>query len=164
MKRREQGHTLLEMLVVVLILGILAGIAIPAASVGDDRKLDTLQLAIQDAIDHAQSLSFHQGVAYGVRFNVNGQWFAVVNENGVPVDDPLSHGEYLIRLTNPSPDMPNGCHLDYAMFGTRPLAAFDEKGVLIRGGEVRLTAGKTQRILTCTTATATLAANDDDSN
>ena len=160
MNRHESGHTLLEMLVVVLILGILAGIAIPAASVGDDRKLDTLQLAIQDAIDHAQSLSFHQGVAYGVRFHVNGQWFAVVNENGVPVDDPLSHGDYLIRLTNPSPDLPSGCHLDYAMFGLRPLAAFDEKGVLIRGGEVRITAGKTQRILTCNTATATLAASD----
>src|SRR5262245_9218422 len=160
MNTRESGHTLLEMLVVVLILGILAGIAIPAASVGDDRKLDTLQLAIQDAIDHAQSLSFHQGVAYGVRFNVNGQWFAVVNENGVPVEDPLSHGDYLLRLTNPSPDMPNGCHLDYAMFGPRPLAAFDEKGVLIRGGEVRITAGDTQRIMTCNTATATLAASD----
>ena len=56
--------------------------------------------------------------------------------------------------------MPSGCHLDYAMFGTRPLACFDEKGVLVRGGEVRLTAGKTQRILTCNTATATLAVSD----
>jgi prepilin-type N-terminal cleavage/methylation domain-containing protein len=164
MKRNQSGHTLLELLVVVLILGILAGIAIPAASVGDDRKLDTLQLAIQDAIDHAQSLSFHQGIAYGVRFNVNGQWFAVVNENGVPVDDPLSHGDYLIRLTNPSPDMPNGCKLDYAMFGPRPLACFDEKGVLVRGGEVRITAGKTQRILTCTTANSTLSSNEPNSN
>src|SRR5262245_56563075 len=164
MTRRQSGHTVLELLVVVMMLAILAAIAIPAASVGDDRKLDTLQLALQDAIDHAQSLAFHQGSAYGVRFNTAGQWFAVVNENGVPVDDPLSHGDYMIKLTNPSPDLPSGCHLDYAMFGIRPLAAFDEKGVLIHGGEVRLTAGKTQRILTCTTATATLSSNQANSN
>ena len=50
------------------------------------------------------------------------------------------------------------------MFGIRPLAAFDEKGVLIHGGEVRITAGQTQRILTCTTATSTLASNQGNSN
>jgi hypothetical protein len=164
MKSRTSGHTVLELLVVVMMLAILAAIAIPAASVGDDRKLDTMQLALQDAIDHAQSLSFHQGVAYGVRFSTAGQWFAVVNENGVPVDDPLSHGDYLIRMTNPSPDLPSGVHLDYAMFGPRPLAGFDEKGVLIKGGEVRITAGKTQRILTCDTATNQLKANTSNSN
>ncbi len=66
----------------------------------------------------------------------------------------LSHGDYVVRLN--APDMPSAIHLDYAMFGPRPLAAFDEKGVLIRGGEVRITAGQTQRILLCDTSTATL--------
>jgi len=154
MSRRPSGHTLLELLIVIVVLGFLAGIVIPSASVGDDRKLDTLQLALQDAIDHAQSLSYHQGICYGVRFNPTGQWFAVVNENGVPVDDPLSHEEYLVRLK--TPNMPGGIHLDYAMFGTRPLAAFDEKGVLIQSGTVRIAAGTTQRELTCDTATTKL--------
>ena len=154
MNRRTSGHTVLELLVVVMLLALLAGIVIPSASVGDDRKLDTVQLAMQDAIDHAQSLAFHQGATYGVVFNVPGQWFAVVNENGVPIDDPLSHGDYIVRLG--APEMPTNIHLDYAMFGARPLAAFNVQGVLIYGGEVRITAGQTQRILTCNTATATL--------
>ncbi len=76
MNRRTSGYSVLELLVVVMMLAVLAGIVLPSASVGDDRKLDTLQLAMQDAIDHAQSLSFHQGIAYGVRFNTAGQWFA----------------------------------------------------------------------------------------
>jgi prepilin-type N-terminal cleavage/methylation domain-containing protein len=154
MKHRTAGHTLIELMVVVFVLAVLAGIAIPATSMDDTRKLDTLQLAMQDAMDHAQSLSYHQGAPYGVRFNVNGQWFAVVNENGVPVDDPLSHGDYLIRLKGP--DMPSAIRVDYAMFGVRPLAAFNGKGVLIEGGEVRLRAGETVRILECDTATAKL--------
>lgn len=155
MQRHVTGHTLLELLVVIMIMGLLAGIVIPNTSMDDARKLDTLQLAIQDALDHAQSLSYHQGVPYGVRFNVNGQWFAVVNENGVPVDDPLSHGDYLIRLE--SPDMPSAIRLDYAMFGPRPLAVFNTKGVLMFSGEVRLRAGESERILECDTATAKLA-------
>ena len=154
MKRKTSGHTLIEMLVVIVVLAVLAGIVIPSASVGDDRKLDTLQLAMQDAMDHAQSLAYHQGVPYGVRFHVAGDWFAVVNEVGVPMDDPLSHGDYVIRLK--SPDMPSALSLDYAMFGARPVAAFDAKGVLMEGGEVTISTGSTVRHLECDTATAKL--------
>jgi len=154
-RRHASGHTVLELVVVVIVLMVIAGIVIPAASVGDERKLDTLQLAIQDAMDHAQSLSYHQGITYGVRFSTTGQWFAVVDENGVPIDDPLSHGDYLIRLGNP--ELPSDIHVDSASFGGRPLAAYDGKGVLIAGGEVHLRAGDTQRWLSCNTATAELS-------
>ena len=153
-RRHVSGHTVLELMVVVIVLMVIAGIVLPNTSVGDERKLDTLQLAIQDAMDHAQSLSYHQGAPFGVRFSVAGQWFAVVDENGVPIDDPLSHGDYVIRLQGP--DMPSDIHIDAASFGTRPLAAYDNKGVLIDGGEVHLRAGATQRWLACDTATAEL--------
>ena len=154
MNRSRSGHTLFEMLIVVLVLAVLAGIVIPSASVGDARKLDTLQLAMQDALDHAQSLAYHQSAAYGVRFHVTGQWFGVINEVGVPIDDPLSHGDYVIKLKSPA--MPSNLRLDYAMFGVRPVAAFDSKGVLIEGGEVDISAGSTVRHLECDTATAKL--------
>ena len=153
-RRRTSGHTVLELLVVLVVLAVLAAIVIPSATVGDERKLDTVQLAMQDAIDHAQSLAYHQGVAYGVRFSIPGQWFAVVNENGVPMSDPLSHGDYLIRLAGPN--IPTDVHIDYANFGIRPLAAFNIKGVLIESGEIHLRAGQTQRVLVCETATAKL--------
>ena len=151
MKPRESGHTIVELLVVVAVLVILAGIVLPSSSLGEDRKLDTLQLSIQDAIDHAQSLSYHEGVPYGVRFSVKGQWFGVANEVGVPVDDPLTHGDYVMRLK--SPDMPSNCTLDYALFGVRPLIAFDSKGILVQPGEVHLRCGSTERWLSCDAAT-----------
>jgi prepilin-type N-terminal cleavage/methylation domain-containing protein len=152
--RRQSGHTLLELLVVLVIMSILAGIVIPAATVDGERKLDTLQLSIQDAINFAQAQSYNKGAPFGVRFDTDGQWFSVVNENGVPIADPLSKGDYLIRLNGPG--VPSNVHIDYAMYGPRPLAAFDGKGVLVEGGEIHLRAGTTERWLTMDTATATL--------
>ena len=154
--RRNSGHTLLELLVVVIVLMVIGGIVIPSSSVGAERKLDTLQVAMQDAINHAQALSYHQGATFGVRFDVAGQFFAVVNENGTPVEDPFTHGDYVIRLNNPSPDMPSNVYIDYVDFAGRPLAAFSEKGVLLVGGELHIRAGNTPRWLVADTATNTL--------
>ncbi len=152
--RHPRGFTLVELLVVVAVLVLLAGIVLPTATVGDDRRLDTAQLAIQDALDHARSRAYHEGVPYGVRFNTSGQWFAVVNEVGVPVDDPLSHSDYLVRMKDPG--QPQGVTLTYAQFGIRPLAAFDEKGVLQQGGQIRLTCGSSERWLALNTASPAL--------
>ena len=148
------GHTIVELLIVIAVLMVLAAIVLPTATVGDERKLDTMQLEIQDAMDHAQSLAYHEGAAYGVRFNTSGQWFAVVNEVGVPIDDPLSHGDYLVRLKDPG--QPTNTFIDFANFAGRPLASFDMKGVLSFPGEIHLHAGSTQRWLVANTATATL--------
>ncbi|HTE06227.1 MAG TPA: prepilin-type N-terminal cleavage/methylation domain-containing protein [Planctomycetota bacterium] len=152
--RHTAGHTLIEILVAVFVLALLAGIVLPSGGVGDDRKLDTVQLEIQDAMDHAQSLAYQTGAAYGVRFNTAHGWFGVVNEVGVAVDDPLSHGDYIVRLADPG--QPTNVSIDFASFGSRPLAAFNSKGVLVDMGSVHLRAGETQRWLVCNTATATL--------
>jgi len=141
--RRNSGHTLLELLVVVIVLMVIAGIVIPSSSVGAERKLDTLQVAMQDAINQAQTLAYHQGAAFGVRFDVAGQFIAVVGEDGMPTEDPFTHGDYVVHMTGP--DIPSDVHIDYANFDGRPLAAFNEKGVLIVGGEVHIRAGNTAR-------------------
>lgn len=153
--RHHNGHTVIELLIVAAVLMILAGIVIPSATVGDDRKLDTLQLQIQDAMDHAKALSYHSGSVHGVRFDTSGQWFAVVNEVGIPIDDPLSHGDYVIRLN--APGQPVGVKLDLGVFGVRPIAVYNEKGVLEESGQVHISTAGTVRWLAANTATAKLA-------
>lgn len=150
--RRASGFTILELLVVVFVLSILAAVAMPAATVNSEKKLDILQMQVQDAIDHAQSLAYHTGAKYAVMFDVPNQLFAVVNEVGVPVEDPLTRGMYIIFLNRP--DQPSGIRLEYAKFETRPLAPFTDKGVLMKSGEVRLSADGIVRKLTMNTATA----------
>ncbi|MHC5209508.1 MAG: pilus assembly FimT family protein [Planctomycetota bacterium] len=155
MNGQQSGHTVLELLVVAMVLMILAAIAIPSGSMGPERKLDTVQLEIQDAIDHAQSLAYHRAEPYGVRFATTGEWFAVVDKTGAVVDDPLSHLPYVVRFG--APGQPSGVEVSYADFGGRPLAAFNEKGILNDSGEVRLRANSEERWLAMNTATPVLA-------
>ena len=159
-RQRRDGFTLLELVVVVAILSILTAIVMPSSGMSEKRKLDTLQVEIQDAIDHAQSLAYHKGYPYGVKFHVNKNWFAVCNQVGTPVDDPLTHGDYVIRIEEPG--QPKDIHIDQASFTsiedgqTRPLIAFNEKGVMETPGEVRIRAGNSSRRLLINTATAKL--------
>lgn len=150
--RRTQGHTLLELLVVVAILMVLAAIAMPASSDTPERKLDTAQLAMQDALDRAQSLSTTTAGVFGVRFDADGDWFCVVDEHGVPVDDPLSHKPYLVELAKPGE--PPNVLIDSADFNGHCVAVFNEKGVMQFGGQVHMRCSTTLRWLSIDTATS----------
>lgn len=155
-RRAQVGFTILELMVSVTIMGMLAVIAMPSATASNERKLDMIELQMQDAIDHAQSLSYHTGVKYGVRFDVNDQWIAVINEQGVPVQDPLTRSYYVVRFT-PQPGQPVGATIDYAAFGfDRPTIAFDTKGNLEYPGTVVISAGDLVRTLGVNSATAQL--------
>jgi hypothetical protein len=91
---------------------------------------------------------------------VTKDWFAVVNAVGTPVEDPLTKGDFVVRIKEPG--QPKDILIDYAAFvGTtdptpRPLIVFNEKGVLQTPGEVHIRAGETTRRLTINTATAKL--------
>ena len=150
----ERGFTLIELLVTIVILGVLMAVAIPTSSMSDERKLDILQVEIQDAIDHAKELSYRLGAKHAVMFNVQQQFFAVVNEQIVPMEDPLTRKPYVIRMNYP--DQPSGIRFDQVLFGARSVVPFDEKGVLTLPGTVRISAGDSQRWFEVNTATAEL--------
>ena len=152
--RTAHGHTLVELLVVVAILMVIAAIAMPSSAETPDRKLDTAQLAMQDALDHAQSLATTTAAIYGVRFNPEGEWFCVVDATGKPVEDVLSHKPYVVELLQPG--QPPDVVIDAVDFGGHLVAVFNEKGIMHSGGQVHLRVGTTLRWLETDTATASL--------
>jgi prepilin-type N-terminal cleavage/methylation domain-containing protein len=151
-QRPNLGFTFTELLVTVVIMAILAAIAVPGLQSDEKRKLDMLQLTVQDAVDYAQSLAYHTGEKVGVRIDVTGQWIAVLSALGVPKIDPLTRSLYAIRLD--SPGQVKGVRIESAIFGfDRPIIFFNDKGQLIYPGQMVISAGDSQRVLSIDTAT-----------
>ena len=153
---KKRGFTLVELLVTVVVMSVLAVVAIPSSSVNNKRKLDMIQLQLQDAIDHAWSLAYHTGEKMSVHVYVPGQWFAVVNELGVPQDDPLTHRIYAVRLNSPGQEQ--DVAITYCKNPLdRSLVMFNNKGHLVYPVDIRISANGVERWLEINTATGELA-------
>ncbi len=153
---KNRGFTIMELMVSVSVIAFLAVIALPNASPDNERKLDMVQLQLQDAIDHAQSLAYHTGEKMSAFVNVQGQWIAVVNAQGVAQEDPLTHSLYALRLSDPG--QPAGISIDYVANPlNRSLVMFDDRGILVYPVDVIISAGGVSRSLRINTATGELA-------
>ena len=158
--RNERGFTILELVTVTFVLAILAAVAMPAASSDTDRRLNMLQLQLQDALEYAQSIAYHTGARTAVKFgtieNNEEPWVAVINELGVPQLDPLTKTYYVVRFDQGG--QPVNVSIDAANFGGagRPIAGFDDRGVLTYPGTVQISADDEVRLFSVNTATARL--------
>ena len=99
--RTRSGFTIVELLATLVVMAILAVVAIPSSTVDTKRKLDMLQLQLQDGIDHAWSLAYHTGEKMSMYVNVPGQWFAVLDAQAVLQEDPLTRKDYAVLLNAP---------------------------------------------------------------
>ena len=63
----QRGYTLAELLVVVIIVGLLATVAMPSGSSGDAAKLDLVATEVADTIRFARGEAMRLGVARGFR-------------------------------------------------------------------------------------------------
>jgi general secretion pathway protein H len=69
MTRRPDGFSLIEILVVIVIIGIISGIALLSLGIlGDDRQLQTEARRLTSLIEVAQDEAMMQGREFGVEF------------------------------------------------------------------------------------------------
>ena len=69
MPRRSSGFSLIEILVVIVIIGIISGIALLSLGIlGDDRQLQTEARRLTSLVEVAQDEAMMQGREFGVEF------------------------------------------------------------------------------------------------
>ncbi len=153
--RGARGFTLLELLVVAAILSIVAGLARLATGQDDELALEQTSLVLQDTCARAQALARCARKPHGVVFDVEGDRYAIVDEEGTPARDPLTHGDAIASLAQVN--QPKGVHFDDADFGAAGTSIlYDGDGLPLAGGTLTLRRGSATRTLTLDLATGEL--------
>lgn len=154
--RTPRGFTLIELLTVVAVLTILLGLAGVPASGDGSATLDLAEVQLRDAFEYARTLSYSLGSPHGVVFDPLEHRFAVVGVDGVPVDNPLTHTDWIVEYG--APGQLQGLHIAFVNFGnTGHAGIFDGSGVPVEGGLVTLAKGATTRTFSLDPATGALS-------
>lgn len=106
---KERGFTLIEVLLVVLLIGIVSGIVLLAASPNDSSRLvaseterlaDALSLATDEAVSNNQQLGLtmdEKGYAFLTFDDTTRQWLPNTNPNFAPYELPVNITMHLLK-------------------------------------------------------------------
>jgi prepilin-type N-terminal cleavage/methylation domain-containing protein len=157
-ERATAGYTLLELLLVVCIVALLTGIAGIASGASDTQHLDMAEVQILDALAWAQAQARSNRAPVAVVFDLTRDRFALVDEHGALLTDPLTRAGYLVSFQHPN--QPRLVDIVAASFGTAGLAViFDAQGVPLTGGAIILEAGPHRRVLAVDAATGAVSSS-----
>ena len=95
-KRPYKGFTLVELIIVVVILGIAAAIAVPMLSSAADMQVRSAANRIAADLDYAKGLAITHQSRYSVVFDVSGESYEIQDENGDPIDNPVNPGSTFV--------------------------------------------------------------------
>ena len=99
--RRELGFSLIELLLVVVIIGIVAAMAIPAYQKGMWAAENGSAFSVLRTISSSQVSFYTQNNRFARLDEINSQ---LNNGIGVPVGDKLVRGNYVFEMTPPRPE------------------------------------------------------------
>jgi prepilin-type N-terminal cleavage/methylation domain-containing protein len=147
MKRANQGLTLVEMMLVLLLLGITTTLALPAFdSVRRETKLDGAAAWLLGDIRYAQSLAIHTQQTCTIAFDPVNESYRLLDQNGVLVQHPMTRQSYQVNLK--TMQQFQGIDLVSATFGASSNLSFGTLGAPQTGGTVTLSYANRQRVIT----------------
>ncbi len=154
----RRAFTLIEILCVVVIVGLAAGIIIPQIATRDDLRCASAARQLMGDLLYAQSRSIAMGKMHYVQFNKTTGTYQVL-DNMSPADvitNPLSQQAYTITVGTGAL---SNVSINSASFDGNPTVAFDAMGipytwdatngpVALNSGSVVFKAGKNQKTVT----------------
>jgi len=146
-RSRRAAHTLIEVLVVVLVLMIIAGIVIPTLLSGQDSQVCAAARIVASDLETARSMAVTTLVPHSLVFNDTLTAYKVVAnyadegfDAAVAVDHPVKAGSAYMVLLAAQGGM-TGVRVTSADFGGEAFVTFDSQGEPSSPGTVSLAAG-----------------------
>jgi general secretion pathway protein H len=134
------GFTLIEVLLVVLILGIAAAVAVPMMSSAGSMQVRSAANMVAADLEYAKSMAISRGQPYSVLFDKTTESYRVLDHTGTVIGHPVKRGsDYIIDFRNDGRlDQVN--IVDASFDGTSKVT-FDYLGSPYNGGGTALNSG-----------------------
>ena len=95
------GFTLIEVILVVLIIGIAAGVVVPMMSSAGSMEIRAAASMIAGDLEYAKSMAISRGQPYSVRFDTTTESYRVLDQAGTVIAHPVKKGfSYAIDFRN----------------------------------------------------------------
>ena len=151
-RSESSGFTLIEVVIVVMILGIVATVAVPGMNdVFTDEKINAAADSVVTAVYYARNMSITTGVNHRVTFDTEQDLFTVEKYTGgappdetfATIENPLTKRDYDVAFDTTT--HVDGVDVYLASFGSDAYVRFDNMGAPHNTGGVYLEYGGRRR-------------------
>lgn len=137
-KKQNNGFTLVELIVVVLILSIAALVAIPVFSSAADIQVRSAANRIAADLDYARGLAITRQKNYAVVFDAGSECYDIREAGGDVITNPLDNTNFVVDLDADS--RLGNVNIVSAVFeGVESAVTFDYLGTPYAGNDAALT-------------------------
>lgn len=158
---RRRGFTLAEMLVVLVIIGMIAAIAVPMLSSTGDLDTSAAARALTSDLDYAQNYAITHQTRVRVMFDTANNTYTLMEdpESGSPIilTHPVNKKPYVIAYATSSGL--KTVNLSTADFGGQASITYDSLGAPDSGGSVSVSVGSVTRQISVAAVTGKVTVN-----